>query len=314
MHVDTDADLILAQHAAAHHGVFRGRHAQMAGLSKRQIDRRIADRRWDVLYRDVYRVSGAPPTWEGDLLAACWAGGFRAVASHRSAAELHRLPGRERDFVEITCPRWRRTRHEGVLVHETKALTSIDLTVVAGIVTTTPARTLFDLGAVFGLKMVELALENALRRGLATEAELAVIVKRLSRSGRPGGPKLRQLLEAREPGRRSTESEMETRLLQAIRSHGLPEPTVQHEVWQGGCFVARVDVAYPDERIAIEYDSDEFHSGRSATRRDRSRRHRLIAAGWLPVDVGPDDLRRGGAQACAAIAQALSDRRPHITQ
>jgi very-short-patch-repair endonuclease len=312
MNVDTDADLALALHAADHHGVFRGEHARMAGLSDRQIEARIAHERWLRIYRDVYRITGAPVTWEGQLLAACWAGGSRAVASHRSAAELHRFPGRIRTFVEITCPRWRRARHENVVVHETAALEPIDLTIVRGIVTTTPARTLFDLGGVHRAGLVELALENALRRGLTTEAELAATVKRLSRSGRPGGPVLRQLLEARAPDRRPTESEMETRLLQAIRAHGLEEPVAQFEVWQGAAFIGRVDAAYPEAKIAIEYDSDEFHSGRAAMGRDRSRRHRLLVAGWLPIDVGPADLRNGGTFACAAIGQALRDRRPRL--
>jgi AbiEi antitoxin C-terminal domain len=310
MNVDMDADTILAAHASEHHGVFRGEHARMAGLSDRQLEERIADQRWQRLFRDVYRINGAPPTWRGQLLAACWAGGFRAVASHRSAAELHGLPGRRCDQVEITCPRWRRVRQDRVVVHETKALDPIDLTVVSGIAVTTPARTLFDLGGVCRDGMVELALENGLRRGLVTEVELAALVKRVSRSGRPGSRILRQLLDAREPGRRPTESEMETRLVQALRAHGLPEPTVQFEIWQGAAFIGRVDAAYPDAKIAIEYDSDEFHSGRAATGRDRGRRHRLISAGWLPVDVGPADLCNGGTVACAAISQALRDRRP----
>lgn len=309
MNVDTDADMSLAAHAAEHHGVFRGEHARMAGLTEGQIECRILNCLWQKVYRDVYRVSGAPETWEGDLLSATWAGGTRAVASRRSAAELHGLPGRTREFVEITCPRWRRTRQDAVRVHETKALDPIDLTVVKGIAVTTPARTLFDLGGVCREGLVELALENALRRGLTTETALGETVTRLSRRGRPGGPTLRKLLDLRDPAYRPTESEMETRLLQALRANGLPQPVTQHEVWQGSAFIARVDLAYPDHRIAIEYDSDEFHSGRSATRRDRDRRHRLIAAGWLPVDVGPADLRQGGTFACAAIAQALRDRR-----
>jgi hypothetical protein len=312
MNVDTDADLTLAMHAADHHGVFRGAHARMAGLTDRQIEERIAQQRWRRIHRDVYRISGSPPTWEGHLLASCWAGGSRAVASHRSAAELHSLPGRTQAFAEITCPRWRRARHENVVVHETTALDPIDLTIVRGIVTTTPARTLFDLGGVCRVGLVELALENTLRRGLTTEAELAATVKRLSRSGRPGGPALRQLLEVRAPDRRPTESEMETRLLQAIRARGMQEPVPQFEVWQGAAFIGRVDAAYPEAKIAIEYDSDEFHSGRTATGRDRNRRHRLLVAGWLTIDVGPADLRAGGTLTCAAIGQALRDRRPRL--
>lgn len=311
MNVDTDADRVLAEHASCHHGVFRGGHARMAGLSGRQIVTRIADGRWEMLHVGVYRVGGAPRTWEGDLLAACWAGGDRAAGSHRSAAEVHGLPGSRRDFVEITCPRWRRAQHSGVVVHETKAMDPVDLTIVQGIVVTTVARTIFDLGSVFkGAGLVEMALENGLRRGLTTLDEMAATVKRLSRSGRAGGPVLRDLLDARDPERRPTESEMETRLIQAMRAHGLPVPTTQHEIRQGSAFIARVDVAYPDAKIAIEYDSDEFHSGRTATGRDRGRRHRLISAGWLPIDVGPADLRSGGTVACAAIGQALRDRRP----
>ncbi len=310
MEVELDADRVLARHATRHHGVFRGSHARMAGLSKRQIDARIESHRWQPVQHDVYRVNGAPQTWHGDVLAACWVGGFRAVASHRSAAALHGLPGGRRDLVEITCPRWRRARHDGLIVHETKALDPVDLTVVSGIAVTTPARTLFDLGGVSRVGLVELAFENALRRGLTNETELAATVKRLSRSGRAGGPILRTLLAARAPDRRATDSEMETLLLRAIRAHGLPDPVPQYEVWQGRAFIGRVDMAYPDALIAVEYDSDEFHTGRVAVRRDRDRRHRLIAAGWLPVDVGPTDLRHGGTLACAAIAQARRDRQP----
>lgn len=310
MHVDMDADSILAAHAADHHGVFRSQHARMAGLGKRQIGRRIAEHHWQPIFRDVYRVNGAPLTWKGNLLAACWAGGFRAVASHRSAAELHQLPGRRREPLEITCPRWRRAHRSDLIVHETKALDVVDITVIDGIAVTTVARTLFDLGGVYRKRYVELALESALRRGLTSEAELAALVKRVSRSGRPGGPVLRELLEARAPDRKPTASEMETLLIQAIRAHGLPEPVTQFEVYRGALLLGRVDGAYPDANIAIEYDSDEFHSGRAPTRRDRARRHELIAASWLPIDVGPTDLRSGGMLTCAAIGQALRDRTP----
>jgi hypothetical protein len=301
-------DARLAEHAAAHHGVFRGAHARLAGLSRRQIVDRNSDGRWIELYRDVYRINGAPATWRGALLAACWAGGFRAVASRRSAAALHSLPGGIRDLVEITCPRWRRARHRGLVVHESKALEPIDITVVDGLPVTTAARTLFDLGAAYRIGFVELAVDNALRRGLVSVATLDATVRRLSRPGRPGSVILRRLVAARTSTGALTESEMETRLLQAIRAAGLPEPVAQFEVWSGSMFVARVDFAYPDARIAIEYDSDEHHTGRVAIRHDRSRRHELIAAGWLPIDIGPADLRGGGIAACAAISQALASR------
>jgi hypothetical protein len=307
-----DADQILAGHAAEHHGVFRGSHARMAGLTKRQIASRIANHRWDVLHHDVYRINGAPRLWEGDLLAACWAGGFRAVASHCSGAELYVLPGRSRDLLEITCPRWRRARHVGLVVHETSVLDGVDVTIVDGIPCTTPARTVFDLCGRFRLGMSELVLESALRQDLVTTREMWATLDRLSRSGRPGGTNLRLLLQERDPRQRVTHSEMEVRLLQVVRDWGLPVPSLQYEVWDGGLFVGQVDAAYPEARIAIEYDSDQFHTGHLATKRDRDRRHRLIAAGWLPVDVGPEQLRRS-EQLCTSLAKALQTRSRHAS-
>jgi hypothetical protein len=186
MDVELDADGVLARHAAEHHGVFRGAHARMAGLSERQIVDRISDGRWDQIHRDVYRISGAPITWEATLLAACWAGGDRAVASHRSAAAIHLLPGGRRDLSEIMCPRWRRARHEALITHETKVLSRIDVEVVRGIAVTTPMRTLFDLGGVCRRGMVELALENALRRGLVDpDGRAGRSCGTCSRPGRP---------------------------------------------------------------------------------------------------------------------------------
>jgi very-short-patch-repair endonuclease len=196
-----------------------------------------------------------------------------------------------------------------VVVHETKALSAIDITLVDGIPVTTPARTLFDLWVEdYGFGLIELAFENGLRRGLFSVSEIAALERRHSRSGREGGPTLRRLLATRDPGQRPTESEMETRLLQALRKSGLPAPVAQYEVRSGNALVARVDFAYPEAKIVVEYDSDEFHSGRNATRRDRSRRHRLLEHGWITVEVGPGELRRGAGQALSAIARALRDR------
>jgi very-short-patch-repair endonuclease len=301
-------DQALAARAEQTHGVFRIEHAAQLGLTRPQIDRRIAAGRWVEARYGVYRIAGVPPTWKGELLAACWAGGTRAVAARRSAAAVHALPGGVRDLIEIMCPRWRRARHAGLFVHETKALPSIDVTVVDGIPVTSVARTLFDLGGCYGTGMVEYALESALRRGLVTLPELDATLRRLSRRGRPGGPVLRRLVAARTAGQRATDSDTETRLRQVIRAAGLPEPVPQFEVWSGSRFLGRVDFAYPDARIAIEYDSDEHHSGRVATRRDRARRHDLVAAGWLPIDIGPGELRRGATGATAAIASALHAR------
>jgi hypothetical protein len=94
---------------------------------------------------------------------------------------------------------------------------------------------------------------------------------------------------------------METLMLQVIRRNGLPEPVTQFEIRRAGRFVARVDAAYPQWHIAIEYDSYRHHTGRKAIDRDIDRRNRIAAAGWLPIAATAEDLRAGGPVLCAAI-------------
>jgi hypothetical protein len=299
--VSRDRDPALAAFAADHHSVFTLEHTRLAGFSRKEREHRVATGQWVILHEDVYVIAGATRSWTGNLLAACWAGGFRAVASHRSAAALWNLAGGRRSLQEITCPRWRRARHDGLVVHESNAFDPVDVTVIEGIPVTKPERTLLDLGAVCHESVVEMALDAAEKRELVSLESVRAAVRRLGRSGRNGVGTLRRLLDTRSADRRPPESEMETLMLQVVRRNGLPEPITQFEIRRAGRFVARVDAAYPEWHIAIEYDSYEYHVGRKAHDKDNARRNRILGAGWLPVTATAADLRAGGLALCSAI-------------
>jgi very-short-patch-repair endonuclease len=285
--------------------VFAHKHAIAAGLSVAEIGRRCQTGEWVVLYYGVYRMAGAPPTWKGDLIAACWAGGFRAAASHRSAAALWNLAGARRTTAEITCPRWRRAQHDGLVVHESTKLERIDMALVDGIPVTTPERTLLDLGATCHHTVVEMAMDAAERRGLVTNASVREVLRRLSRRGRRGVRTLRAVLDARAGRNAVPESEMETRLVQLLRRQGLPDPVLQHEIRAGTHVVGRVDAAYPDVKLALEYDSFTHHSGRQALVLNSERRNRLLALGWTTITVTAVDVQNGGAVVAAAVRAAF---------
>jgi very-short-patch-repair endonuclease len=72
---------------------------------------------------------------------------------------------------------------------------------------------------------------------------------------------------------------------------GLPPLVAQFRVFDDAGFVARVDFAYPDLEVAIEYDG-LWHGERRAFLADRARLNRLTAAGWVILHVTADDLRR----------------------
>jgi len=299
----------IAPFAADHHGLLNLVSAYRAGLDRADIA--FAARQGEIvrLHRGVYRFAAAPPTWEGDLLAACWAAGSRGFASHRSAAALHALPGADPHVVEITCPRWRRAHHDTIVVHESSHWTSADVVRVANIPVASPALTLLQLAGCVSISTLELALERVLHRELASLDSIDDLLRRYARRGRRGVRMLRMLVRARTPETAPTDSSAETRVLQVIRRHALAEPVRQFTVRRAnGTKVGTVDLAYPEARIAIEYDSDEFHTGRVATSQDSERRHRLIAAGWMPITAVSSDLRSGGGLLCAALRAALAER------
>jgi very-short-patch-repair endonuclease len=58
-----------------------------------------------------------------------------------------------------------------------------------------------------------------------------------------------------------------------------------------GRFVARVDFAWPDQKVALEYDG-LWHAENGQFARDRERLNRLREAGWQVVFVTAADLHR----------------------
>jgi hypothetical protein len=300
---DVDADL--ARFAERHHAVFATLHARFVGLTDDQIEHRLHTGEWVELHRNAYRIAGAPLTWKGELLAACWAGGFRAVASHRSAAALYELAGGRQNIAEIMCPRWRRAKHPRLEVHESIALDACDVGLVEGIPVTRPERTLLDLGAVCRPLVVAMAFDKARERRLVSYASTERALRRLARPGRPGVRVLRQVLASRDRNARGPQSEMETRMLSIIERHGLPRPVPQYEVVVNGRFVARVDAAYPDARIAIEYQSFQEHVGAVPLVRDSRRANQLRAVNWTQITVTYPELIDGAVEFCAAIRAEL---------
>jgi very-short-patch-repair endonuclease len=73
-------------------------------------------------------------------------------------------------------------------------------------------------------------------------------------------------------------------------------------------FIARVDLAYPVERVALEYEGDH-HRERATFRRDIARVNALTALGWIVIRVTADDIYRNPEQLTQRIAEILQQRR-----
>lgn len=135
--------------AAGQHGAVHRRQLRAAGATDEAIDCAVESGELVRVRPAVYASAGAPRTWCQQLMAAVLDAGPGACASHRAAAILLGIARRgATQEVEISVPRGRSSRLDGVVVHSPLDLTEDHVMVVDGIPCTGPLRTLADLGAV----------------------------------------------------------------------------------------------------------------------------------------------------------------------
>jgi hypothetical protein len=160
-----------------------------------------------------------------------------------------------------------------------------DQAVVEGCQVTTPPRTAWDLAR--GLPSVEAVIAvDALahRHGFAPALLLA---RRAAAPGARGCRGLDKVVALADP---RSESPQESRLRLGLVLAGLPPPAVQYRILdEYGFVLARVDLAYPDSKLAVEYDGSAHFDARRA-RLDRQRDAELAGYGWQTLRLVADDI------------------------
>ncbi len=249
------------------------------GLRPHSIDRRVASGRWSVARPGVYAIAGSPPSWEQAVLAVCLAGGDDTFASHLTAAKLWGFDVAAEPRIHVLSTRARRIRLEGVTAHRSILLPQLDRTRRRRIPTTTAARTLVEVSGSLGPWVSGSWLDAGIRRRIVRLSDLRGCVARLAGPGRRKLSVIRSVLLTRLPGYDPGDSNLEVRALVALRDAGLPPPVQQHRVTVAGrrC---RIDLAYPEAKLAIELDGWAWHGNRTAFDADRARANELEAAGW----------------------------------
>ena len=302
-----EVDAALAAIAREQHGLV-SRASALGVLTRRQLERRVADGRLERLRPAVYRLAGVTETWEQVVLAACITAGAGTYASFRSAARLWALAGFEDDdVVEVTTPSRRRARIAGVVVHDSQITGRRHATRRGGIPVTSPARTLCDLTACSRPWEVERALDDALRRKITTLRSVRAVYVDLAGPGRRRCTVMRALLQDRLPGFDPGGSPMELRLIAWLTDAGLPRPVQQHRIRIRGRSV-RLDLAYPDLLIGIEYDGWDTHRSRQSFAADRARQNELEIRGWLVLRFTATSTRDEVVRAVGTAIAARAHR------
>jgi hypothetical protein len=295
--------------AQKQHGLATTAQLRDAGLTSRQISGNAAR---GVIYRvrrGVYRLAGAPITWNQAIRAACLAGGADAVVSHTTAAAVWGFRHSDRHGGDLHLTAHHQLRLPGVSSH-TICLGPGDTTVHNGIPVTTAERTIIDLAGAFSCKKLGEVLDDALRRRLVDLERLRRLVTAAgARGGRRLLKPLHRLLSERLRGYQAGGSDWERGMDQLWDQLGLPVGVRQYRVRING-HTYFLDRAIPEHRIGAERNSFKYHHSPTDLDHDAMRTAELSADGWhiipLTSKTRPEMIRD-------AVRRIVDDRRRWMT-
>lgn len=290
--------------ARTQHGLITLEQLRQVGLTRAQIRSRTQRGEWTPAATKVFRIGGAPVTRESQVTAHVLAAGPAAMASHRTAAVLWGLEDYAKAVPELSVPRSRRYQGDGVGVHRSGDLHLVSATIRAGLPVTPPARTLLDLAGVVTPSKLHLTIEAARRQRLATWDGLLSCLVAHARRGRPGVAALCSLLDQHQGEIAATESGFERLVATTLLQAGLPAPVLQHQVHIEGR-TYRIDLAYPDARVAIELDGSQ-HRDSPIWEADHIRQNHLVLAGWTVLRFTWRNYRRGRARLVREVRSAIT--------
>jgi hypothetical protein len=285
-----------ARPAALQGRLFRGSAAVRDGhLSPAQL----RSSAWIRLFPDVYACASLPVTHQLRTRAANRLLLPQSVVAGRSAATWSGLDlAGPADDVELLVPSTCRAGTAAGLHVRRTVLSPPEVGIDNGVRVTSRLRTTIDLARTRPVEEAVVLVDRFTQAGLA-DLEL-VRAAATAMSGRD----CRHVREVLALADGLAGSPQETRVRLLVTASALPRPVAQFVVRHRGRFVARVDFAWPERRLALEYDG-AWHAEPGQFAADRARLNRLLAARWRVLFVTAADLGRPEAL-LARIAAALA--------
>jgi len=208
--------------------------------------------------------------------------------SHSTAAALYGIPLPRRIesssalHVTVVAPQ-HPPQAQGIVGHR---VSSAALRERDGLPICSPEQAWARLAPLLGHDELVMAGDHLVRRKRPLSS-----IERLSEVISPGARGAARMRRALLEVRSGTDSPKETQLRLVLVHAGLPEPVIGHTVFDAdGFFVATPDLAYPVERVALEYEGDHHRSDRRTFADDILRRELLEDAGWVVIRVISDHL------------------------
>lgn len=177
-----------------------------------------------------------------------------------------------------------------------RELQSVDRVVARGLWVTDAPLTVLEAAVALGDQGSQL-MDHALQRRVSFDALQCAHSRNLGRRGSDGAARL---LAAAADRAASAAERKAIALLRSAHLTGFRQhyPLVGYEL----------DLAFPEQYVAIEIDGWAWHHDPTRFRHDRQRQNALVLAGWTVLRFTWHDLTQRPAQVIAEIRRALHDR------
>jgi hypothetical protein len=282
--------------------LFRARDAIDSGLLTAE---HLRGKAWQRVFQGIYADRTLPIT-HAMRCAAAMAFLLRddATLAGRSAAMMYGV--RMDDLqcpVEVLIPATAaRCRHDGIVIHRCD-LADDEVGRVNRLKVTTPVRTCWDLSQWLDVVESVVWLDRLLALGRISAGELADYVRRRRETTVRGVRKFERVMSLVDS---RAESPPESRLRVRLVLAGVPRPESQFSIVDAnGQFVARVDLAWPRLRVAVEYDGLWHVGSAGQMHADRRRLNALVGLGWVVLHVTSVRLRDDFDAVVAEVRAAL---------
>jgi very-short-patch-repair endonuclease len=264
---DRKVERLLARIASRAHGVVTVEELHEAGITRREVARRLQSGLLLTEFRGVYRVGHRAPSPEARYMAAVKAAGEGGVLSGLAAAWAWGLIRTGPPLPDVTCRTERRIR--GIRTHRSRRLHAGETTTWKRIPITTVQRTLVDLPSLLSFDDLTLAVHEADARHGTRPEHIEAVLGRYPNAR--GATTLRAIASGDHP---TLLSKLERHFLALLRMNAFELPHTNRK--QGAHYV---DCRWPRHRLTVELDSYRFHRSRHAWEQDRERERAARARG-----------------------------------
>jgi hypothetical protein len=272
----------------------------LAMVSRYEFESQLKTKELERIWHGVY--CRGEPTDELRLLGLDLSCGRTVAVCMGTAAAMFGFDTEEpADLHVLNPPRHQLRPVDGLAVHRRDGA---PLVIIGGRPATSPAWTAVEVARALRRPRVLATLDATLRSGTCSRGEIWRAA--IEQAGRRGIVAVRELLPLADP---RAESPMESEARLAMIDGGLPIPELQYEIVDGNGELRRLDFAWPEHRVAVEYDGLDWHGDPDTMRRDRRRSMALEDIGWTVISIVFEDVRHRAWDFVGRIDRRLRDVR-----